>query len=124
MFSQDVTINEISTEKLNQINKNANMLIQIMTDGFLRKMDQPLMAEILKNRQLENKPGLIYNLHVMILQDMLREELAVVGLSLEDEIAKKGGKFELGVFSDYETNIILNKIGNLAGIIDVIQQRM
>lgn len=124
MFEQIANLENKTQEYNFSQEKNTNLVLQFMVDGYLRRKEQPSMKELLAADGFEDKPGVIYNYHVSLIQTMIAEELLLVGINLSDEVNKTGEKFELGVLSNYEVKYINNKLENVVGLIDVIRERV
>lgn len=120
-------INEMPN-KLNENNysneKNINLIIQFMVDGYLKSKGQPLMKELLNELGIEDKAGVIYDYHIAFIQSMLNEELSKLNVNLDVEIYKTGEKFELGKLSSLEKSYLEEKINNAVGLIEVIKEKL
>lgn len=124
MFEQ-VTNMENKTQEYNfSQEKNTNLVLQFMVDGYLRRKEQPSMKELLAADNIEDKPGVVYNYHISFIQMMIAEELLLVGINLSDEVNKTGEKFELGTLSNYEIKYLNNKLENVVGLIDIIREKV
>lgn len=115
MFENIGNINRVDDIKVNE--KNLNMLIQIMVDVYLKKINSKPMKEILKEKNVEGVPGVLYNYHIIVLQDMLLNEFKLMGYNLVEVIKNNNETFEPGKLSNYETKILLDKISYVDGLL-------
>lgn len=104
------------------LERSAALVTQAIVDGYLYSTKKVTMKEFLNEKGLENVPGKLYNYHIMILQEMFKEELAILGLELEKEVEKAGQEFKSGELSDLESQMLTNKINLVSGIVSLIKK--
>ena len=104
--------------------KNINIIIQYIVEGYLKRKQGTSMRELLQSEGIEDKAGVIYNYHIAFLQCMIAEELLTIGVNVAEEVLKRGEQYQLGKLSEFESPYVDNIIANTAGLIEVIKEKI
>lgn len=96
-----------------ELDRNFNFMSILLAEAYIDRNKMPKVSELVAASGNEYHEGQVYGAHIQALQKMLIEEFKIMGLDLNTEIEKHGEKFEIGKFSNYENNIILNKLESL-----------
>ena len=96
-----------------ELDRNFNFMSILLAEAYIDRNKMPKVSEFVAASGNEYHEGQVYGAHIQALQKMLIEEFKIMGLDLSTEIEKHGEKFEIGKFSNYENNIILNKLESL-----------
>lgn len=99
---------EINDQDL--VGKGFNITIQFLAESYLKLKQAKSINQTLKELNIPNEPGKLYNIHIASLQIMLNEELLNIGLELSELVNKSGEQFKLGELSDLEKKILLTRI--------------
>lgn len=109
---------------VSEIDKNYSIVAQIIVDSYLQYKDGITMKSFLEEKGLENKPGLIYDYHLVMLQNMFDEEFNVLGTSLKAEIERTGGEFVPAKLSDFEVKLLANRVVFSSNLMNVIKNNI
>ena len=108
----------VEPEKIDQDTEQGyNIAVQQMVEIYLRDNNRQSMAEFLAEQNIVDEPGVIYNYHFMVLQEMLNNELAAFGYDLKTLVEKTGAQYVEGELSPVEQNIISDRISLAVGLI-------
>ena len=92
------------------IGKGFNITIQFLAESYLKLKQAKSINQTLKELNIPNEAGKLYNIHLASLQIMLNEELLNIGIELSDLVNKSGEQFKLGELSELEKKILLTRI--------------
>ena len=111
--------NNVNADQATLDNAFDKMII-LLGESYIDRCGMPKVADIVKEGGVEYEKGKVYGAHIQAVQRLLIDEFKVMGLNLVTEIEKHNEKFEIGKFSKYENDIVVNKIGNLGFFVDKV----
>lgn len=117
-------LNKSELGNTREIDKNYSIIAQIIVDSYLQFKDGITMKEFLEKKGLENKPGLIYDYHVVMLQTMFDDEYKLLGTDLATEILKNGEEFISGKLSNFENKLLANKVIFTTNVMNVLKNNL
>lgn len=100
------------------VEKGFNITIQFLAESYLKSREAKSINQTLKELNLPNEPGKLYNIHLAALQMMLSEELSKIGIDLSELVNKNGEEFKFGELSNLEKNILIIRLTTCTFLLD------
>jgi len=103
--------------------KIANELLKIYADSFLARNNIMDSDTDLKNKGVIQEKGVLYGNQIFTLQNIIQEELKILGLDLVEVLKSKGIEFKTGELSDIEHKLINFKVNNIMSFVDKYEEK-
>ena len=88
--------------------KQTNLMIQSMIGDYLKKLNLPTLPEILKKVNENYEPGVLTEMHVKLLQCMVKDFYTATGESIEILAKQQGIVLKEGELSKIEKDCVDN----------------
>ena len=103
ILNSDKTIESIATMT---DDKQSNYMLQRMINDYLTKLKLPTTDEILKKNNQIEEPGVLTEIHIKLLQCMVKDYYKASGGSIEISAKQKGITLKEGTLSTLEEECV------------------